>query len=246
MKYKAVVAYDGYDYAGWQKQENALGIQTIIEQALQTIHKEPVTITASGRTDAKVHAYGQVFHFEGKDGISCRQYIQACNTLLPEDIRIVRMDACPDSFHARFSAVKKRYDYLCTFDTADPFAYRYKYKLFYPLDVEKMREAAQYLIGTHDFTSYSSSKIEPQKPRVKTIESIELIKEGNDLRMVFIGDGFLRYQVRMMVATLIEVGKGKISPEQVKTILEAKDKEACRFNAPAHGLYLMEVFYETS
>lgn len=246
MRMKATVAYDGTDYAGWQKQDNAQGIQTIIEDAFAKIHKEPTDIVASGRTDAKVHAYGQVFHFEGKHAMTGQQYEQALNTLLPDSIRIVKVEEVDDDFHARFSAKKKRYDYRCTYDTTDPFAYRNKLVLTYPLDVSAMREGAQYLLGTHDFTSYCSSRIEPEKPKIKTIDSIEIVEEGNDLRFVFIGNGFLRYQVRMMTATLLEVGKGKITPETVKEILEQKNKEACRYNAPAHGLVLMKVDYETS
>ena len=246
MRMKATVAYDGYEYAGWQKQDNALGIQSVIEKALSTIHKEPVSITASGRTDAKVHAYGQVFHFEGIENMNGHQYVQALNTLLDPSIRIVDVVAVSDQFHARFSAIYKRYDYICTFDQDDPFAYRRKHRLFKPLNVENMKEGAQYLLGTHDFTSFCSSKIEPEKPKTKTITNISLIEEGKDLRMVFEGNGFLRYQVRMMAATLIEVGRGKIPPEKVKEILELKHKEACRYNAPAHALYLVEVGYETS
>ena len=246
MRLKATVAYDGYEYAGWQKQDNALGIQDVIEKALSMIHKEEVSICASGRTDAKVHAYGQVFHFEGLDNMNGNQYVQALNTLLDPSIRIVNVVPTSQDFHARFSAVKKQYDYICTFDMDDPFAYRRKHRLFYKVDVERMKEASRYLLGTHDFTSYCSSKIEAEKPKMKTIDSITFKQEGKNLRISFVGDGFLRYQVRMMTGTLLEVGRGKIEPIRVQEILKAKHKEACRYNAPAHALYLMEVWYETS
>ena len=245
MLVKAVVSYDGYDYAGWQRQENALGIQQVIEDVLAKIHKCPVEIVASGRTDAKVHAMGQVFHFEGRESISCEGYYQAMNTLLPKDIRIQSCQWVDDSFHARFSAKMKRYEYVSTYDTKNPFVYKYKNILRRKLNVEKMKEASAYFLGEHDFTSFSSCKIDPRKPRVKNIRKIDIVEEGQDIRFVFIGDGFLRYQVRMMSATLIAAGEGKIVPEDVKKMLDAKDKHACRYNASAQGLYLMEVYYES-
>ena len=245
MLVKAVVSYDGYDYAGWQRQENALGIQEVIEQVLSKIHKEPVEIVASGRTDASVHALGQVFHFKPKENISCEGYFQAMNTLLPKDIRIQSCQIVSDDFHARFSATKKRYEYVSTYDTQNPFIYKYKNILRKPLNIEKMKEACSYFLGEHDFTSFSSCKIDERKPRVKNIETIDIVQEGQDIRFIFVGTGFLRYQVRMMSATLIAVGEGKIVPIDVKTMLDKKDKHACRYNAAAQGLYLMEVYYES-
>ena len=242
---KVVVAYDGYNYAGWQRQKNALGIQEVIESILEKIHKCPTEIVASGRTDAKVHALGQVFHFKPKENMSCEGYFQALNTLLPKDIRIVSCEWVDDDFHARFSAKKKRYEYVNTYDAENPFVYKYKNVLRRRLDVSLMKEACVYLLGEHDFTSFSSCKIDARKPRVKCIDSIDIVEEGLDVRFVFVGSGFLRYQVRMMSATLIAVGEGKILPKDVQTMLDAKDKHACRFNASAQGLYLMEVYYES-
>lgn len=244
MRVKCIVAYDGYGYAGWQKQINAKGIQEVIEQVLTKIYKKPIEIVASGRTDAKVHALGQVFHYDVNQEISCRNIQEALNTLLPKDIRIQNVEYVNEDFHARFSAKKKRYDYVCTYDSTNPFEYRYKHILWKKLDLEAMKEATKYFIGEHDFTTFSSCHIDPRKPRIKNVMSIELIEEGNDLRTVFIGTGFLRYQVRMMMQTLIEVGRGKLKPEDVKVMLDKKDKEACRYNAPAQGLYLVKVYYE--
>ncbi len=244
MIYKAIVAYDGSRYAGWQKQENALGIQTVIERSLKKIHKCDVDIVASGRTDAGVHALGQVFHFVPLDSMSCFNYEQALNTLLPKDIRIQSIELVSDDFHARFSAKHKRYDYVCTYDTKDPFVDAYKHVVWKPLDLKSMEEAANYLIGTHDFTSFSSSHIDARKPRVKTIDRIRIQEEGNDIRTIFEGSGFLRYQVRMMMATLLQVGLSKIEPIEVQRILEAKDKHACRYNVEPNGLYLVKVEYE--
>lgn len=243
MKLKAIVSYDGYDYAGWQKQENALGIQSVIEDVLQKITQESVDIVASGRTDAGVHALGQVFHFETKKEMSAKQFLCAMNALLPLDIRVVGCSVVEDSFHARFDVVSKRYDYFCSYDTKNPFNYKYRNILSKKLDLEKMVLAKDYLLGTHDFTSFSSSRIDPRKPRVKTITRIDILEEDNEVHFIFEGTGFLRYQVRMMVGTLIAVGQHKIEPSDVEWILEQKNKEACRYNAKACGLYLVGVNY---
>lgn len=243
MIFKCIVSYDGYNYAGWQKQENALGIQSIIEEALTRILKEDITIVASGRTDARVHALGQVFHFETQRDIKPENLVRALNSILPPDIRVQKAMHEKEDFHARFSAKKKVYEYRCTYDTLNPFAYRNKAILYSKLDLKAMKKASEYLLGTHDFTSFSSSKIDPRKPRVKTIYKIDIEENENELAFRFLGNGFLRYQVRMMTGTLIEVGRHKIQPAEVKKILEAKDKEACRYNADPQGLYLCEVIY---
>lgn len=243
MKLKAIVSYDGYGYAGWQKQENALGIQSVIEEVLQKITQECVDVVASGRTDAGVHALGQVFHFETDKDMSAKQFMYAMNALLPLDIRIVDCCVVTDDFHARFDVISKRYDYFCSYDMKNPFNYKYRNILSKRLDLERMSLAKSYLLGTHDFTSFSSSRIDPRKPRVKTITRIDILEEKDEIHFIFEGTGFLRYQVRMMVGTLIAVGQGKIAPEKVEWILEQKDKEACRYNAKACGLYLVEVKY---
>lgn len=240
---KAIIAYDGSNYAGWQKQTNALGIQEVFERALQKIHGEFCEVVASGRTDAKVHARGQVIHFQERPDIHPTQYKRALNGLLPLDIRVQSCVLVDHDFHARFSATRKRYDYICTLNKDDPFSFRYKTVLMQPVDLEKMKKGALLLKGTHDFTSYSSCKIDPRKPRTKTIHSIEIQEKDGDIRFSFVGTGFLRYQVRMMVGTLLALGQSKIEVEDVQKILDRKDKHACRFNAPPQGLYLMEVYY---
>lgn len=243
MIVKCTVAYDGWAYAGWQKQENALGIQEIIESALEKIHKKPTSIVASGRTDAKVHALGQVFHFESDGKIQPISYVRALNSLLPLDIRIQKAEKAEEDFHARFSCRSKRYLYIATRNQKDPFACRTKGILYQDLNVEQMLDACQFLIGTHDFTTFSSSRIDPRKSRIKTIKMISIEKRGQDYYFSFEGNGFLRYQVRMMTGTLIEVGKQTITALDVQKMLDLKDKEACRFNASPQGLYLMEVCY---
>lgn len=243
MRFKATVAYDGHAYAGFQKQSNGLGIQSILEEALEKIIGIPTPIVASGRTDAKVHALGQVFHFDGPANIHPYGYYNALNTLLPKDIRIIAVEEVPDDFHARFWAIQKHYEYIITQERDNPFVYPYKHFVWRSLNLEVMKQGAHYLEGTHDFTSFCCAQIDPRKSRIKTISKIEIIKQGQDIHIHYYGNGFLRYQVRMMSAALIALGEGKITLEQFQEILEAKDKHACRFNAPAKGLYLVEVKY---
>lgn len=244
MRIKATVAYDGSGYHGWQKQDNAHSIQTEIERALKVLHGTPTSVTASGRTDAGVHALGQVFHFDAPGNIPVKSYQNALNSLLPKDIRIQKTEAVPDDFHARFSARRKVYEYICTTDRNSPFAFRYKTILRRPVSLEAIRQAASFLMGEHDFTSFSCAQIDPRKSRIKRLDRLEITQEGSDLRFRFEGNGFLRYQVRMMMGALLAAGEGRIQPEDVKRMLEAKDKEACRFNAPAQGLYLVRVDYD--
>lgn len=243
VRYKVLTAYKGAAYHGWQKQNNALGIQSVIEKALTRIHKFPTEITAAGRTDAGVHALGQVFHFDGLPQMKPESYEHALNTLLPKDIRILRVEKAEPDFHARFSSRKKEYEYRITFDQKDPFCEETKTVVRRRLNIPAMEEASTVFLGSHDFTSFTHGQIDPMKPRVKTVESIRFEQHGKDLTVTFLGDGFMRYQVRMMMGTLIAVGEGKISRADVKRMLEAKNKEAVRFNAPAQGLYLKKVWY---
>lgn len=243
QRYRVFCAYDGSAYHGWQKQENGLSIQEVIEKAMKKIHKRETRITASGRTDAGVHALGQVFHFDADGRIGEYGYEQALNTLLPKDIRVLRVEKTDPDFHARFSAKSKCYEYVLTREKNNPFIYRYKTPVRNSLDLQKMKEAADVLIGRHDFTSFTHAKLPKNKSRIKTLRSIEFIEDNQDIRIRFEGDGFLRYQVRMMSAVLIRAGEGKLETDEIKEMLEARDKEAVRFNAPPEGLYLLSVGY---
>ncbi|WP_416326964.1 tRNA pseudouridine(38-40) synthase TruA [[Eubacterium] hominis] len=243
-RYLAIVSYDGYAYGGWQKQINTISIQEEIEKVLASIHGHPVDITASGRTDAGVHALGQAFHFDSERELDDFHWTRAMNSLLPKDIRIQHVTQVHDEFHARFDAVKKRYDYLVTNDIKNPFYERYMGKEWKELDVSRMKTCAKVLIGEHDFTSFTSNKIDPRKPRVKTITRLDIIEETDHIRMIFEGNGFLRYMVRMIAQTLIEAGKHRLDEKDVRVMLEAKDKHSCRFKAQPQGLYLVKVYYE--
>ncbi|MGX8835512.1 tRNA pseudouridine(38-40) synthase TruA [Amedibacillus sp. YH-ame6] len=243
-RFKAIVSYDGSRYGGWQKQPNTHSIQEEIEFALEKINGTPTPITASGRTDALVHAIAQCFHFDAVKELDGDHWRQAINSLLPKDIRIQQIDKVHDEFHARFDCVGKRYDYLITHDVLNPFLEQYMGKDRKILDVAYMQECANVFIGTYDFTSFTSNKIDPRKPRIKTITRAEILQEDKSVRMIFEGNGFLRYMVRMLAGTLIEAGKHRISKEDVEQMLHAKDKHVCRYKAPAQGLYLVKVDYK--
>lgn len=243
MRLKATVSYDGSGYAGWQRQDNALGIESVIMQVLERIHHHPVEITASGRTDAGVHAIAQVFHFDSELGMSREQWLRAMNALLPPDIRMQDIVSVHDGFHARFDAVSKRYDYYLSYDVDNPFLRRYRAFYRGKLDAERMRACAQVFIGTHDFTSFTSSRIDPRKSRVRTVTMCAVEETADGLHFRLEGNSFLRYMVRMIVGTLIEAGRGRLSAREVEHMLAAQDKEACRYKAPGCGLYLVEVRY---
>ena len=243
MRLKATVSYDGSGYAGWQRQDNALGIESIIMDVMERIHHHPVEITGSGRTDAGVHAIAQVFHFDSELKMSKEQWRRAMNALLPADIRMQDVKKVREDFHARFDAISKRYDYYLSYDIDNPFLQRYRAFYRGRLNIERMKECAALFVGTHDFTSFTSSRIDPRKSRVRTITMCAIEETAEGLHFRLEGNSFLRYMVRMIVGTLIEAGRDRLSVQEVKAMLEAKDKEACRYKAPGSGLYLVEVRY---
>lgn len=243
MRLKATVSYDGSGYAGWQRQDNALGIESIIMDVMERIHHHPVEITGSGRTDAGVHAIAQVFHFDSELKMSKEQWRRAMNALLPADIRMQDVEKVREDFHARFDAISKRYDYYLSYDIDNPFLQRYRAFYRGRLNIERMKECAALFVGTHDFTSFTSSRIDSRKSRVRTITMCAIEETADGLHFRLEGNSFLRYMVRMIVGTLIEAGRDRLSVQEVKAMLEAKDKEACRYKAPGSGLYLVEVRY---
>lgn len=243
MRIKMTLSYDGSGYAGWQRQSNALGIETIVEEALARLHHHPIKVTASGRTDGGVHALAQVIHFDSEIEMGEVHWVRAMNALLPMDIRVQSAVPCEDGFHARFDAVRKRYDYCVSYDVNNPFHHRY-YALYQgKLDIERMQRCADVLVGTHDFTSFTSSRIDPRKSRVRTLYCCQVIEEPFGVRFQLEGNSFLRYMVRMIVGTLMEAGRGRLDAAKVQEMLAAKDKHACRYKAPANGLYLVQVWY---
>lgn len=243
MRYKCIVSYDGSSYSGFQSQNNALSIQDTIEKVISKILNTPTKIVAAGRTDAKVHAYGQVFHFDSDKEISIYKFQYAINGLLPKDIHIEHMEIVDKLFHARFCVKAKQYDYLIKMGKYDVFYRNYALYEKHELDIELMKKASLEFIGTHDFTSFNASPLDEYPDQVRCIYDIRFSIENDLLRISFIGEGFMRYMVRMLTGCLLEVGKHHMSIEDVRKVLNAKDKKIFRHNAPGHGLYLMHIDY---
>lgn len=243
---KATVAYDGTNFSGYQLQPGMRTVQLEIDKALVKIHKDKtVHSVASGRTDAGVHANGQVIHFDTSLTLPVDRWKIALNVLLPTDIRIVQVEYVDEDFHARYSATGKTYAYKwSTAEVQSPFARNYAVHLERSQpDIGKMQEAAQHFIGTHDFTSFCSSKTATPN-RVRTVRALTLTKQGDVLTMTIEGDGFLYNMVRTIAGMLLAIGRGWRSPEEVKEILALKDRQAAGKTAPAHGLYLEHVTYD--
>lgn len=238
---KCTIQYDGTGYAGYQVQPNGLTIQEVIETTLARMHKHPVKIIGSGRTDARVHAYGQVIHFDTELSIPPENVVKALNTLLPADIRVRSCEEVEPTFEARYDVVGKEYRYFVRREE-NAFRRNLSVHIPYSLDLERIRQGMSHLIGTHDFSSFCVAKTETDN-RVRTIYEAELMTVDDELIFRFQGSGFLYNQIRIMVGTLLDVGRGRFAPEDIKKMLLAKDRNVAGVTAPPHGLYLWEVFY---
>ena len=242
--YRIILQYEGTKYQGWQRQDSTDNtIQGKLEALLTKMCGEPVEIQGSGRTDAGVHAFGQVANFHGKTELSPEEIRDYMNRYLPEDIGVIKVEQVPERFHSRLNAKGKRYRYrVMTGVVPHVFDRKYVYEHLEKLDVAAMKKAAGQLLGTHDFKSFTSTK-RGKKSTVRTIDSIEIAENGEEIIFTYQGDGFLYHMVRILTGTLLEVGEGKRSFTEIPEILEARDREKAGFLAPAKGLALMEVFY---
>ena len=242
--YKIIVSYDGTRYNGWQKQKNVEStIQGKLEALLTRLAGKEVTVQGSGRTDAGVHALGQVANFRMDTELSEGELFQAMNQYLPEDIAVLELKMASDRFHSRLSAVGKTSCYRIYTGKAKPvFDRKYVWQLPERPDVSRMRKAAAFLPGQHDFRSFCGNK-HMNKSTIRRLDRIEIVEDGEELRLVFEGNGFLQNMVRILTGTLVECGLGERSPEEMKEILEARDRSASGQMAPARGLTLVEVRY---
>ncbi|MDX8363044.1 MULTISPECIES: tRNA pseudouridine(38-40) synthase TruA [Bacillaceae] len=247
QRLKCTIAYDGSQFNGFQTQTlpNQRTVQGYLEKALMKIHKgHHVAIYASGRTDSGVHAYGQVIHFDSPLDIPANRWPAALNSIVPGDIVIKEVVQVDPTFHARYDVTSKEYRYkILRSKQYDVFTRKYVYHYPYPLDLSAMKMAKEYLIGTHDFTSFCSAKT-AKEDKVRTIYYIDLYEENDELILHFNGSGFLYNMVRILVGTLLKVGQGKIKPQDIKTILEQKNRMLAGQTAPSHGLYLWQVNYD--
>ena len=238
-----IVEYDGTNYAGWQRQENALAVQRVIEEALSRLTRERIVIHGASRTDAGVHALGQSCHFDTDSRIPADKFSYAVNTMLPPDIRIRFSEEVSPDFHARFSTKGKRYRYLFYDDHHAGALNRFTHAhSIYPLNDGLMREEARALVGTHDFAAFAASG-SVVKDTVRTIWRADVLRRDNDVILFVEGNGFLYNMVRIIAGTLANVGSGKLEPGAIRRAIDTGDRLALGVTAPAHGLTLMEVFY---
>lgn len=242
--FKLIIEYDGSRYHGWQRQKDDLSIQGEIEKALKTITAKKVTVIGSGRTDAGVHAEGQVANFECDTRLKPEALMNALNSLLAEDIKVKDCDPVDASFHARYDAKSKIYHYRIL-NRATPAAIGRHYQWFVrkALNRKAMRAAIAHIIGRHDFKAFEGSG-SPRMSSIRHVYSADLVEHEGGLLIFHIeADGFLRYMVRNMVGTLVDVGLEKLTPHDFKRILDCKDRSQASATAPAQGLILIEVKY---
>lgn len=243
--YQLILAYDGTEYGGWQIQPNSLTIQQLIQEAFTVIFKDTIFVTGAGRTDAGVHAIAQSAHFSISYPIDILRLKGSLNGLLPRDIRVKTINPVSESFHARYSSTKKIYRYYLSLgSTWNPFTRLYSWHISSPFNKEEVKKAIEYLIGEHDFCSFANVKRGfKEEDTVRILYRIDCIDTPDGFYFEFEGNGFLYKMVRNLMGTLVEVGIGKISSDEIKIILEARDRRKGGRTAPPHGLFLVEVIY---
>lgn len=242
MRYLMTFSYDGTNYNGYQKQVNKNTIQDNIEDNLSKILNQKISISSSGRTDAKVHAINAKAHFDIDKKIDINKLKNSLNKLINNDIYVKEIIEIPNDFHARFNVIKKEYIYKINIGEYNPLDRNYIYQYNKSLNIKKMKKASKYLIGTHDFKSFTKTD-QIEKDYTRTIYKINFKIKNDILEITFIGNGFLRYMVRNLVGILIEVGNDKRKISDVKEILEVKDRIKAGITAPPEGLYLKNVKY---
>lgn len=244
QRIKCKISYDGTNFSGYQIQPNKRTVQGELERALQKLHKGvDIKVYGSGRTDAGVHARGQVIHFDSPFTIPDERWGVAINSLLPDDISVTCVEKVALTFHARFDVTGKEYRYFVYIGKGrDPFRRNFAYHYPYKLNLSSIKVATEYLVGTHDFTSFCSAKTEVED-RVRNLREITCKVEEDMVTFRFVGNGFLYNMVRILVGTLLQVGSGDIEPDAIPAILAKKDRTFAGKTAPPQGLYLWEVTY---
>ncbi len=240
---KLVLEYDGFEYYGWQAQDDVPTIQGTIEASLGKILGERVRVNGAGRTDARVHALGQVASFQCPSNIPTDALQRALNSSLPRDMVVQDVQDVPTDFHARFSALSKVYAYrILNRPLRAPLRLRYAWHIPQPLDIAAVALAGTYLQGTHDFRSFQATGNEV-KTTERTVTELTVTHEGEEIVISCAANGFLRHMVRNIVGTLVEVGRGARQPADIGHILDGRDRQLAGATAPAHGLYLVQVLY---
>lgn len=241
---RLTVAYDGTNYHGWQVQNNGITIESELNRCLSELLKEEIQVIGASRTDSGVHALGNIAVFDTHARMPAEKISYALNQRLPEDIRIQCSEEVARDWHPRYCSSRKTYEYrIYRGEFAMPVKRLYSLFVYRPLDVEKMREAAAYLVGEHDFKSFCQTGAQVETT-VRTVYSVELVEEGNDLIIRVCGGGFLYNMVRIIAGTLLDVGMGKKTPKDMPEILECRNRSAAGPTAPAHGLTLIKYEFE--
>jgi tRNA pseudouridine38-40 synthase len=242
--FKMIVEYDGAAYCGWQRQPNGVSIQQILEEAVGRITSGKVTLIGSGRTDAGVHAINQAANFKSPTLLPAEKIFRGVNSVLPPDVVVKMIEEVPIDFHAQRDVKSKIYVYrICNQSLRPVLGRNYCWFIRYPLDLEKMREAASYLVGTHDFSCFCATGTDV-KDRIRTLTGIGIETRPNSLIEITVeAKGFLKYMVRNIVGTLVEVARGKRQPDDMKEIIDSRDRNIAGATAPACGLFLKEVRY---
>jgi len=241
---KLTLEYDGTRYVGWQVQPNGVAVQEVVERALATLRAPPRRVTAAGRTDAGVHALGQVISFAEERPLPLAAYVKGMNALLPPDVAVREASLEADGFDARRSASGKRYRYrLSNADSRSPVTRLYSWQVFRPLDVEAMRAAALPLLGRHDFASFQASDCEAQHA-VREVRRLEVVPSEGAIDVTIEATAFVKHMVRNIVGTLVEVGLGKRAAGSMPALLAAADRTRAGRTAPPQGLFLEKVFYD--
>lgn len=241
-----LISYDGTHFCGWQIQPNGVSVQSKIHDALQISLRRPISIIGSGRTDAGVHALGQVAHFEHDEEIDHRRLLAALNGLLPSTIRVRSIEKADSSFHAQYSAIAKTYHYHLYLDSVmDPFKRLYTYQVRRRLDLALLQQAAEAFTGTHDFTTFANDAHAGSASRdpVRTLKRLDIIPEQGGVRLEFEADGFLYKMVRNIVGTLLEVASKKRPLHEIEQLFAVKDRRRAGKAVPPQGLFLVKVDY---
>lgn len=243
--FKLVLEYDGSNYHGWQRQEGVLTIQEVTESRLEVMLGSPISVRASGRTDAGVHARGQVVNFYSRTRLGPDEIQRGLNSLLPPDIVVLQAREVPDSFHARFSATGKTYAYqILNRSMPSALERKYAWHVRRPLSRGPMIQCLRHLRGEHDFAAFMASGSSVSSTERRLFQADLEETDAEHLVFVFRATGFLRHMVRNLVGTLVEVGKGRRTPEEFIHVFESRDRKQAGMTAPAHGLFLVSVDYE--
>ncbi len=241
--YRLTLAFDGSAFCGWQVQKNGESVCAAVQRTVQTILRHPTDITGCGRTDSGVHAKGYCANFKTEQALDIPRFLASFNAIAPDSLRALSVERVADDFHARYSAKGKTYVYqICPFHCLPPLLRGVAYHCPYPLDRDAMRQAAQILCGEHDFAAFRAAGAK-EGDSVRRIERIELVEKDFVLQIRMTGNGFLYKMARGLAGTILDVGKGLLTPEQVSEILENKDRERAGMTLPPYGLFLEQVIY---